>query len=838
MSAPGGPIGRIRDLPLRRQLVLIILASLTTALALAGGTLLAYEWADSRKALSRDTRVLADVLGRNVRAALAFEDEAAAAEILGALESEPQVITGSLFTADDELLAEYRRPGTRMGPRAPVLGEGHRFEDGVLTTAQPVTLNEKRIGTIELRTSLAAITVRLRLFAALGAGVLLASMLVALGLASRLRRVVTDPILALADTAREVDEEQNFSVRAPDAGRAEVGRLTSAFNQMLTGIEERDAALLEANRALRAEVTEREQAQQDAQAQLQRLDLLNQITRAIGGRQDLLSIYQVVVRYLEEALPLDFAAVLGYDPAARSLTVAHIGVRSESLGRELTTLDESDLTPEDNGLHPCLMGRVVYEPDLDAVPGSIPGRLAAAGHRSLVAAPLLVESQVFGVLVGVRRGTNGFSTGECDFLRQLSEHVALAAHQAQLHSALQDAYDDLRQTQQAVMQQERLKALGQMASGIAHDINNAVSPIALYTGTLLEYEEGLSPRARDYLETIQRAIDDVAQTVSRMGEFYRLREPEIALVPVDLNRIVQQVLDLTRARWNDMPQQRGITIEVRSELAGDLPPVLAVESELREALTNLVFNAVDAMPEGGPLTLRTRRETHLRRSGTGGDHVYLDVIDTGVGMDEETRRRCLEPFFTTKGERGTGLGLAMVYGIVQRQGAEVEIETAPGAGTSVSVVFPVPASTVHPAPTPTGGHRAPPTRILVVDDDPVLLHSLGETLEAEGHRVTTVDGGRAAVEAFGTALGTDAAFGVVITDLGMPNVDGSRVAMRVKQMSPDTPVILLTGWGQRLLAEGDVPPDVDEVLSKPPRLQEIRIALSRHVRVEHGSTQP
>src|SRR6185437_11496372 len=158
-----------------------------------------------------------------------------------------------------------------------------------------------------------------------------------------------------------------------------------------------------------------------------------------------------------------------------------------------------------------------------------------------------------------------------------------------------------RQTQQAVMQQERLRALGQMASGIAHDINNALSPVALYTDALLDREPNLSPRTREYLETTQRAIDDVAHTVARMRDFYRQREPELMTASVDVNQLVQQVLDLTRARWSDMPQQRGIVIEMRSDLAADLPPIAGSESEIREALTNLIFNAVDAMPDGGTL---------------------------------------------------------------------------------------------------------------------------------------------------------------------------------------------------------------------------------------------
>src|SRR5258708_9716315 len=316
--------------------------------------------------------------------------------------------------------------------------------------------------------------------------------------------------------------------------------------------------------------------------------------------------------------------------------------------------EQTHIPIDDNGISKCLRGRLVYEPDVREVPFPLPQRLAAGGFRSLVIAPLLMESNVFGMLIASRREAGAFTSGDCEFLRQASEHVALATQQAQLYGALQRAYDDLRQSQQAVMQQERLRALGQMASGIAHDINNAISPIALYTESLLEREPGLSDRARNYLVTIQRAIEDVAETVARMREFYRQREPELTLAHVGLNRMIEHVVELTRARWSDVPLQKGIVIALQTDLAPDLPDIMRSEVEIRDALTNLVFNAVDAMPEGGVLTLRTRSVlSEVRLGDEALPYVHVEVSDTGVGMDDETRRRCLEPFYTTKGERGT-----------------------------------------------------------------------------------------------------------------------------------------------------------------------------------------
>jgi signal transduction histidine kinase/ActR/RegA family two-component response regulator len=576
------------------------------------------------------------------------------------------------------------------------------------------------------------------------------------------------------------------------------------------------------------DITDRRLAEQKLHAQLARLNLLQQITRAIGERQDIQSIFQVVIRTLEEQLPVDFCCICVYDPAENELTVTSVGLRSQALAMDLAMTQQARVEIDENGLSKCVRGRLVYEPDIGQVRFPFPQRLASGGLRSMVAAPLLVESKVFGVLIAARQQANSFSSGECEFLKQASEHVALAAHQVQLYGALQQAYDDLRQTQNAVMQQERLLALGQMASGIAHDINNAISPVALYTESLLEHETELSPRARGQLETIQRAIDDVARTVARMREFYRQRETQVGFLPVDMNRLVQQVLELTKARWSDMAQRRGVVIEMQSDLAADLPTVMAADNEIREALTNLIFNAVDAMPNGGPLTLRTGvwQETGPA-DAEGRKFVQIEVMDAGIGMDENTRRKCLEPFFTTKGERGTGLGLAMVYGAMQRHSADIDIESVVGQGTTVRLRFPVPLAPAAAAASSIVPTAVPPQRILIVDDDPLVLKSLRDALESDGHTVVTADGGQAGIDAFRADLARGEPFPIVITDLGMPYVDGRKVSNAVKTAAPSTIVLMLTGWGQRLVADGDIPAHVDRVLGKPPKLRELREAMAR-----------
>lgn len=622
----------------------------------------------------------------------------------------------------------------------------------------------------------------------------------------------------------------DFSLRFQS--QDEIGDLARAFDGMTEKLKlttvSRDS-LADINEALQAEIIERQQIEKKAQAQLARLNLLHQITRSIGERQDLRSIFQVVIRSLEDHLPVDFSCVCLYNQELNLLVVTSVGLHSECLAQELSMTQNTQVSIDENGLSRCVRGQLVYEADISKVDFPFPRRLAAGGLSALVMAPLRAESTVFGVLVVAKRESHSFNSGECEFLRQLSEHVALAANQAQLYTALQQAYDDLRQTQQSIMQQERLRALGQMASGIAHDINNAISPVALYTESLLETEKNLSVKGRNYLEVISRAIDDVAATVARMREFYRQRAPQLTLLPVDVNSLVQQVIDLTRARWSDMPQQRGIVINVHAELAPDLPDIMGVHGEIREALTNLIFNAVDAMPEGGRLTVRTSVVQDW--SGSSKEiivkQVNIDVCDTGVGMSDDTKRRCLEPFFTTKGERGTGLGLAMVYGMIERHSAHIEILTEIGKGTTMRMSFLVPATVSGVVRLPAPDAIPTKRRVLVVDDDPMVLKSLRDILEIDGHSVISADGGQAGIDSFNAAHEQGDSFSVVITDLGMPYIDGRKLASSIKQLSPDTPIIMLTGWGQRLVEDGDSPSHVDCVLSKPPKLSELRDALRK-----------
>jgi signal transduction histidine kinase len=789
------------SLSIRSRLTRMLLLSSCAVIAITSSAFCAYEFLNFRESSVQQLEILSQAIASNSTAALAFDNSEDAAGVLAAFGADPHIVAAALYDAQGKVFATFPKglDATRIPRKA---GEsGHHFTRSALIRIQPVMAGADRLGMLYVESDLDAMYARITRYALIVLLVVGVSLALAYLISRRLQHQLLAPIQALGNTARAVSERSDYGVRASRSGTTEIDLFTDTFNQMLTQIQGSERKLRD---------------------QLSRLSLLQHITRATGERQDLPSIFQVVLGSLEANLPIDFGCFLLYDADQRSLTVS--GQRSAgSAFAETLGLSDGSLVPIDqNGLSRCIAGNLVYEPDVRAIQFPFPQRLAGAGLKSLVIAPLIVENQVFGVLVTARRQEQAFSSGECEFIKQLSEHVALASHQARLYGALQKAYDDLRLSQHTVMQQERLRALGQMASGIAHDINNAISPVSLYTESLLEREPNLSARARGYLVTIQQAIDDVARTVARMREFYREREAQLTLERVELNRAVRQVVELTRPRWSDLPQQRGSMIDLNMELSASLPEIMGAEHEIRDALTNLVFNAVDAMPAGGTITVRTRE----LKSAEGDSRSLIEVRDTGVGMDEDTRRRCLEPFYTTKGERGTGLGLAMVYGMVQRHSAELEIDSAPGQGTTVRLSFPSHTSSIvaqTQAARPASIDRQ--LRILLVDDDPVLIKSLQDTLQEDGHLVSTAHGGQAGIDAFSAAHRAERGFDVVITDLGMPHVDGRKVAAAVKEISGTTPIILLTGWGQRMIDEKETPDHVDRVLSKPPRLAPLRAAL-------------
>ena len=854
---------RIQDISIKQKLRAIIMIASAVALLLVSAGFVTYELITRRQILMRDLATLAEVIGNESAAALAYEDEERAQEVLGALRAKPYIVAAALYK-DGRLFAQYPADPTAPGffPKQPGPKGPPRFERGGLVLFHEIRVKGDPTGTIYLKSDLKEFHERFQRYAVIIILFMLASAAVTYVLSSILQRIISRPIFHLAETAKAVSVEKNYSVRATKHGDDELGQLIDGFNEMLGQIQQQDANLQQAHDklekandelekandeleknvqertvALRAEIAERQRAEIALKEQLTRISLLNQITQVISKRQDLESILRVVLRQLEDHLSLDLGGVALFDAQVETLNLAALRLKNSFLRTKLGLTEGAVLPLADTGLRLCRDGQTVYLSDTVKAPAELAARLAGAGLRSFVAAPLPVENELFGVMLAARLAPDGFSAGEREFLRMLSEHVALAAHQAKLHQDLEGAYHELRHTQQTVMQHERLKALGQMASGIAHDVNNAVSPVVGFAHLMEQGEPGLTANGKRYLKHIMTAGEDIAHIVARLREFYRPRDERESLQKLNLNTVAQQVIGVTRPRWRDIPQSRGITIEMQADLAPDVPELVGIESEVREALTNLVLNAVDALPNGGRIAIRTRvtRGEVLPNAAKLPIHVGLEISDSGIGMDEETRKRCLEPFFSTKGKRGTGLGLAMVYGVMQRHEGTIEIQSELGQGTTFRLIFPVRQEACADLPAGPGGEGIEPLQILCIDDEPLLRDLIKEMLEGDGHTVVVCDGGQSGLDTFRQARERGHPFDLVITDLGMPYLDGRAVAKALKCESPATPILMLTGWGTLLKEEGSTPAQVDGVLSKPPRPRELREMLSRLSPARHGS---
>jgi signal transduction histidine kinase len=396
-------------------------------------------------------------------------------------------------------------------------------------------------------------------------------------------------------------------------------------------------------------------------------------------------------------------------------------------------------------------------------------------------------------------------------------HLELAEHNAHLEETvrartadLRAALTELQTTQSHLVQQERLSAFGTMAGGVAHDFNNALSMILGYSELLLATEDEIDSEERqEYVRTIITAAKDSARMISRLREFYRPNDGKEVWEHVDFGQLLREAMSLTEPKWKNQCEHRGISVAIKLDTQ-PVPSVSGNSAELREMLTNLIFNAVDAMPSGGAIHLRARPEA---------GHVVVEVADTGTGMSEEVRQRCLEPFFTTKGDKGTGLGLAMVYGIIQRHHAEMYLESAVGVGTTFRFVF----KAEHDG---TGEENAPairlahPLKILVVDDQPFICEIMVQYLAQDCHVAEAAGGGEIALERIAGQK-----FDLMITDQAMPDMSGGQLAQAAKKIDPELRVILLTGFGaEEKLEAGEE--SIDLILAKPVSLESMRHGLA------------
>jgi signal transduction histidine kinase/CheY-like chemotaxis protein len=384
--------------------------------------------------------------------------------------------------------------------------------------------------------------------------------------------------------------------------------------------------------------------------------------------------------------------------------------------------------------------------------------------------------------------------------------AAAQAEQAQRHiEELNHYIAEQDRIREQFAQVEKLSALGELASGVAHDLNNTLAGILGRAQILLETKD--PERIESGLRLIIKTAKDGAKTVKRIQDFARQRRDH-DFQPVSMDQVLLDVREITRPRWKNTAEASNVHISLELQLGSDNTLVMGDESELREVLVNMVFNAVDAMPQGGAITLSTR---------TAGDRLEVSVRDTGLGMSDEVRPRVFDPFFTTKGKAGMGLGLAVSYGIIRRHEGSVEVHSEVGRGTTFRMSLPVAHNAVRRS-APTGelaalaprGEGEGAARILVVDDEDHMRDLLKDMLEKDGYQVVQASGGHEALSVL-----NETACDAVFTDLGMPGMSGWELARAIRKQNRQLPLAVITGWGEAVGSHEQQAAGVDWLVPKP-----------------------
>ncbi len=380
------------------------------------------------------------------------------------------------------------------------------------------------------------------------------------------------------------------------------------------------------------------------------------------------------------------------------------------------------------------------------------------------------------------------------------------------HELLERTIVELKAAQEQLVQQEKLRAVGELACGIGHDLNNILTPVLGYADLMVN-DETVPPTVRERIRCIRTGASDAARIVSRLRKLYRPAAGSDELRTLELEPLLLEVVELTRPIWHGVSRREGRDIELDLQI-DSAPPVAGSDVEIREVLSNLLINAVDALPNGGRITLRLREERDAAR---------IEVSDTGIGMSAATRARCFEPFFSTKGHRGTGLGLSVCHGIVARHGGKIRFDSAVGRGTTVFISLPAAEEGSSVAEENAAREALPSRRVLYIDDDPHVRSFMRYVLETLNQDADAAESGVQALDLLATEE-----YDLVITDLSMPEMDGEAVTREIKRDWPTLPVVLVTGWGAHDAAERfgeDGAPD--SVLAKPFTTEQLRDVLAR-----------
>ncbi|HET8649568.1 MAG TPA: ATP-binding protein [Gemmatimonadales bacterium] len=713
----------IRDLPIGRKVTLLIVVASALSLLLAAAGVLLYDLTTLRPRVIRDLTTQVELMRANTTAALVFDDPEAARENLSTLRARPEIPMAAIFDSSGHVFASYLRDQRAEFQLKVPTAEGAVSDPDYVTVSQRMVSGDQALGWIEVRYELPSLWARLPQYGLLVAVVLLALLAVSLLLDRFLRGSIIAPLFELAATARAVSSRKDYGLRARKHGDDEIGRVTSAFNEMLDTIQSGEAALRESAR---------------------RLQEAMQAARMIAWSWD---PETGAIVWGSGTMPEDFALLAPVRSLEGLLELTGPGDR-DTVREELDTAIRTGA--------PCEFDIRLVAPD---------GR-----HRWLT---LRGQPEV---------GPDG----------KMRRVVGLAMD-----------ITDRRRLEEQLVQSQRLEAIGRLAGGVAHDFNNLLTAILGYANFALR---GLPPgsSARADIEAIERAGQRAASLTGQLLAYAR-RQMVVPRV-VDLGELLTGMEGM-------LQRIIGEDIHLTTRIAPDLWRARIDPTQFEQVVLNLVVNARDAMPGGGTLTLEVSNRVIDPVYADGhselvpGSYVMLEVADTGTGMDPDTRARIFEPFFTTKEQgKGTGLGLAVCYGIVRQASGSISVYSEPGHGSTFRMLLPRAdvASAAEPAHAEAPIALAGEESVLVVEDERWVRELAVRALRAHGYQVRAAATGEEAL-----AIAASAPVDVLVTDVVMPGMNGRELAERLQATRPSLQVVYMSGYAEHsVVRQGVIEPGI------------------------------
>ena len=778
------------NLSISRKLRLIIMATSSIALLLACAAFVAYDQVATRRWMASDLTSQAKMVATSVTAAIAFNDRDSARDLLSSLHVDQVIAHACIHRQNGELFAEYSRSGEKTGCPAGWQASETRFVDGNLIAIETIVLDGETLGTVCLISSVSEhLRARLQQQTVAVIVVLFGSLLVALLISSRLQRVISGPILHLAETARAVSTEKDYSIRASRRSQDETGLLIDGFNEMLAQIQARDEQLQQRNNSLQTEIGKRQRIEQALLEGDER-------HRAFVAESSE-AIWRLELEHpLSTTLPED-------EQISHFFRHGYLAESNDVMARiyDLASADEIVGTRLDALMTPIDPENVEY---LRAFIRSGYRLINADSHRIDQAGN---DRYFLHNLSGIIEGDHLIRAWGVQ--REITERKEAETRQSKLEAQLRQA--------------QKMEAVGTLAGGIAHDFNNILGAIIGYSElATLDLSEDHSAQA--YVGEVIRAGNRARDLVRQILTFSRQEEHERK--PIQLQSVLDEALKLLRAT---LPS----TIEIRQRIDPQAPAILGDATQIHRVMMNLGTNAWHAMNErGGILEVSLAAfdvdddfaQTHpdLHR----GRYLRLMISDTGCGMERAMLERVFEPFFTTKPPgAGTGLGLAVVHGVVKRHEATIAVYSEPGNGTTFNLYFPIhEIETQTPVMESVAIPKGNGERILFVDDEAPLA-ALGKSmLERLGYRVTAQT---SSVEALATFSAKSDQFDLVITDQTMPSLSGADLARLMLEIRPELPVILATGYSNTINPEKAQAIGIRELLLKPNTTLSLSAAIRR-----------